>query len=265
MKMCFRDMKYDECQKIFRQKSFLTCTYSAAKENIICSTKYQNILKKIKKKSIWRATGTRRRWSTSQTRRCLWNCKVKMKTCLKKGNIFHFICHVSGWGVDHARDARSDDGHLDQHGRQVKIPRFFCNFFKGRSRFPVFFAIFPRTPIQNYFEHLLKIDFCPHSKMNEESRFVDCESPQVPLLLQLAARRREAVRHHWHQVPWLPRTSSGISLIQSSNLEHLTAHWWSGTPSWLDRYSSAGWSRLEDLSRWSRTRRCPCNHRCRWQ
>ena len=141
---------------------------------------------------------------------------------------------------------------------------FSCNFFQDRSRFPVFFAIFPRTPIQNYFEHLLKIDLCPHSKLNEESRFVDCESPQVPLLLQLAARRREAVRHHWHQVPWLPRTSSGISLIQSSNLEHLTAHWWSGTPSWLDRYSSAGWSRLEDLSRWSRTRRCPCNHRCRW-
>ena len=49
MKMCFREMKCDECQKIFRQKSFLTCTYSAAKENIIYSTKYQNILKKIKK------------------------------------------------------------------------------------------------------------------------------------------------------------------------------------------------------------------------
>ena len=77
-----------------------------------------------------------------------------------------------------------------------RFPVFFCNFFKGRSRFPVFFAIFPRTPIQNYFEHLLKIDLCPHSKLNEESRFVDCESPQVPLLLQLAARRREAVRHH---------------------------------------------------------------------
>ena len=142
---------------------------------------------------------------------------------------------------------------------------FSCNFFQDRSRFPVFFAIFPRTPIRNYFEHLFQIGLCPHSKMNEESRFVDCEFHQVPLLLQLAARRREAVRHHWHQVPWLPRTSNGFSLIQPSNLEHLTAHWCSGTPSWLDRYSSAGWSRLEDLSRWSRTRRCPCNHRCRWQ
>ena len=59
------------------------------------------------------------------------NCKVQIKTFLK-GNIFHFICHVSGWGVDHARDARSDDGHLDQHGRQVKIP-FFCNFSKDVS------------------------------------------------------------------------------------------------------------------------------------
>ena len=99
---------------------------------------------KDQKKSIWRATGTRRRWSTSQTRRCLWNCKVKMKTCLKKGNIFHFICHVSGWGVDHARDARSDDGHLDQHGRQVKIPRFFLQFFQGQVKIPCFFCNFSK-------------------------------------------------------------------------------------------------------------------------
>ena len=56
-----------------------------------------------------------------------------MKTNLE-GNTFHFICHVSGGGVDHARDARSDDGHLDQHGRQVKIPCFF--------------AIFPRTQVR---------------------------------------------------------------------------------------------------------------------
>ena len=39
MKVCFREMKCDECQKFFRQKSFLTCTYSSAKENIIYSTK----------------------------------------------------------------------------------------------------------------------------------------------------------------------------------------------------------------------------------
>ena len=42
-----------------------------------------------------------------------------------------------------------------------------------RSRFPVFFANFPRTPIRNYFEHFFQISLCPHSKMNEESRFVD--------------------------------------------------------------------------------------------
>ena len=64
-----------------------------------------------------------------------------------------------------------------------------------RSRF-LFFAIFPRTSVRNYFENLFQIGLCPHSKLNEESGFVDCESPQVPLLLQLAARRREAVRHH---------------------------------------------------------------------
>ena len=39
MKMCFREIKCDECQKFFRQKSFLTCTYSVAKENMIYSTK----------------------------------------------------------------------------------------------------------------------------------------------------------------------------------------------------------------------------------
>ena len=46
MKICFREMKCDVCQNFFCQKSFLTCTYSATKENIIYSTKYSE--KKIK-------------------------------------------------------------------------------------------------------------------------------------------------------------------------------------------------------------------------
>ena len=79
-----------------------------------------------------------------------------------------------------------------------------------RSRFPVFLQ-FSNTKL---FWTLIpnRIVSSLQNEWGEQICWL-CEFHQVPLLLQLAARRREAVRHHWHQVPWLPRTSNGISLM----------------------------------------------------
>ena len=88
--MCFREMKCDECQKFFRQKSFLTCTYSVAKENMIYSTK---ISKYSEKDQIIQFEG--RLGRREGDRHPKQEGKVQIKTFLK-GNIYHFICHVSG-------------------------------------------------------------------------------------------------------------------------------------------------------------------------
>ena len=86
--------------------------------------------------------------------------------------------------MDHAGDARGDDRHPDQHGRQVEI---------GSDRFDmvglgcvVISRILVRQDWQKHVSNIVAI--CLNLRL------------QVPLLLQLVARRCETVRHHRHQV-----------------------------------------------------------------
>ena len=88
------------------------------------------------------------------------------------------------------------------------------------------------------------------------SWFPNDQRLQVPLLLQLAARRCEAVRHHWHQVLHTSFSPNQPNKIRLSKVSHPILHQCSGTPSWPDRYSLGVWSKLEVRSRSLRIRRC---------
>ena len=140
MKMCFRDMKYDECQKIFRQKSFLTCTYSAAKENIICSTKYQNILKKIKKNQFEGRLGRGEGDRHPKQEGAFETAKLKWKRVWRKAIFFTSFAmfQVEGWIMPEMPGVMTDILiSMDDRSRC-----FFCNFSQDRSRFAVFLQFF---------------------------------------------------------------------------------------------------------------------------
>ena len=103
-----------------------------------------------------------------------------------------YICCLGG-GVDHAWNARGDDGHLDQHGRQVEID--WQKIVLELAKSGCCWLKIARAGIglnwSGLVEFLLEL---------VGLGFLDDQRLQVPLLFQLAARRCEAVRHYWHQV-----------------------------------------------------------------
>ena len=102
------------------------------------------------------------------------------------GNYSEKRPHCPGGRMDHAGDARGDDRHPDQHGRQVEIGSDRFDMVGLGLGWDIWYFEVVRQDWQKHVSNIVAI--CLNLRL------------QVPLLLQLVARRCETVRHHRHQV-----------------------------------------------------------------